>query len=190
VIEMKVVVTALTLVVVAFCGLARADVGVMSTSRQAGAPGDTVKVTLGCGFCFPPCEGPKGERHPAGFDHGPCMLGTHGTPPPESFGLSLVPLAKAPNPHRCGPNALCPPRTLGPPSHGPYRYLGLATPPPGGNNPEHGAVPRYILEFDIPHLAPGSYSYVIWCDACQRGKAGSVIVNPQARAWHLKVRAG
>ena len=113
---MKVVVTALTLVVVAFCGLAQADVGVMSTSRQAAAPGDTVKVTLGCGFCFPPCEGPKGERHPAGFDHGPCMLGTHGTPPPESFGLSLVPLAKAPKPHRCGPNALCPPTRSGPPS--------------------------------------------------------------------------
>jgi hypothetical protein len=79
---------------------------------------------------------------------------------------------------------------MGPPSKPPFRYLGLATPPPGGNNPEHGAVPRYILEFKIPHLAPGTYTYAIWCDACGRGKSGSVILNPNAHPWRLKVKTG
>ncbi len=55
---------------------ARADVGVERVSTHHAAPGATIDLTLGCGFCFPPCVGPKGERHPKGFDRGPCMLGT------------------------------------------------------------------------------------------------------------------
>jgi hypothetical protein len=180
---------ALLLSALALGGVARADVGVMSTSRAAGAPGDQARVTLGCGFCFPPCKGPKGEKHPAGFDHGPCMIGTHGAPPPDSFGISLVPLASAPKPRPCGPDALCSPQAPSPPSNAPYSYLGRATPPPRGNNPEHGAVPRYSLTFRIPRLAPGTYAYVIWCDACVKGSGGSLVADPGGRRWRLHVRS-
>ena len=88
-------------VAVALCALAvssaSAAVGVEKVSRHGGGPGDEVTLTLGCGFCYPPCEGPKGERHPRGFDHGPCMLDTKKDPPP-SFGISVVPLSSAPEP--------------------------------------------------------------------------------------------
>jgi hypothetical protein len=179
---------ALTLVAL-FAASAQADVGVMSVSRHGGAAGDEVTVTLGCGFCFPPCEGPKGERHPAGFEHGPCMLGTDGAAPPESFGISLVPLDKAPRPHPCGPNALCMPRVSAPPHRAPYRYLGQAVPPAQGNNPEGGDIPRYSLDFEIPHLAPGVYTYVIYCDVCMKGRSGSLVADAEASSWQLRVTA-
>jgi hypothetical protein len=165
---------------------APAAVGIEKVSRHGGEPGAEVKLTLACGFCFPPCEGPKGHRHPEGFDHGPCMLDTKKRPP-ASFGVSLVPRSKAPKPHRCGPNALCSPAAPAPPRRAPFSFLGDAVPPPGGNNPEHGEVPRYILHFEIPALPPGSYAYVIWCDACLKGKRGSLIASPQSRLWRLDV---
>ncbi len=115
-------------------GSASAAVGVEKVDRRGGEPGDEVTLTLGCGFCFPPCEGPKGERHPKGFDHGPCMLDTKKDPPP-SFGISVVPLSSAPEPHKCGPRALCSPVTAAPPRRAPYTFLGLAVPPPGGTIP-------------------------------------------------------
>lgn len=146
---------------------ASADVGISSVSRHGGKPGDAVKLTLSCGFCFPPCEGPKGQRHPAGYDHGPCMLGTK-REPPRWFGISLIPLARAKSPVDCAAGR-CPPRAPRPPRRSPYRFLGQATPPPGGNNPENGDIPRYSVDFEIPELAPGLYAYVIWCDVCLRG---------------------
>jgi hypothetical protein len=145
-----------------------------------------VTLTLGCGFCYPPCKGPKGDRHPEGFDHGPCMLGTKAEPP-ASFGVSLVPLSKAPEPRQCGPRAVCSPNTLAPPRHAPYAFLGLAVPPPAGNNPEHGDPPRYLLHFTIPSLPSASYAYVIWCDACLRGKRGSLLSVSASRLWRLSV---
>jgi hypothetical protein len=166
----------------------RADVGVKSVSRGGGAPGDEITVTLGCGFCFPPCEGPKGERHPAGFKRGPCMLGTHGAEPPESFAISLVALDKAPRPRPCGPNALCMPEVSAPPHRAPYRYLGQAVPPAQGNNPESGDIPRYSLDFEIPDLAPGLYAYVIYCDRGRKGR-GPLVANPEASLWQLRVTA-
>jgi hypothetical protein len=169
--------------------VARAAVGVERISRSAGAPGDPVVITLGCGFCFPPCKGPKGHRHPAGFDHGPCMLGTKAEPP-ASFGISLVPVANISKPIGCGPGSACPPTALGPPRRHPFTFLGLATPPPGGNNPEHGGAPRYLLEFDIPHLQPGLYAYVIYCGVCARGKDGSLLAFPESARWRLRVRGG
>lgn len=167
---------------------AHADVGIEKASRHAGAPGTSVTLTLGCGFCFPPCVGPKGERHPKGFDHGPCMLGTK-EDPPTSFGISLVPLAQAPQQHSCGTAPVCQPSTLGPPHRAPFTYLGLAVPPPGGNDPEHGDPPRYLLDFTIPHLPPGTYTYEVWCDACAAGKRGTLIGAPRSRPWRLTVRA-
>lgn len=78
---------ALGLVAAAILSLALAAsaggaVGVEKISHRGGPPGRSVTLTIGCGFCFPPCVGPKGERHPKGFDHGPCMLGTKKDPPP------------------------------------------------------------------------------------------------------------
>jgi hypothetical protein len=181
-------VVALTLLALSAAS-ARADVGVMSVSRGGGAAGDEITVTLGCGFCFPPCKGPKGERHPAGFKRGTCMLGTDGAEPPESFAISLVALDHAPRPHRCGPDALCMPEVSAPPHRGPYRYLGEAVPPARGNNPEGGDIPKYSLDFKIPHLAPGIYTYVIYCDVCLKGRKGSLIADPNGLLWRLRVTA-
>lgn len=176
--------------VAVFCAFAAssasAAVGVEKVSRHGGEPGTEVTLTLGCGFCYPPCKGPKGHRHPEGFDHGPCMLGTKAEPP-ASFGISLVPRSKAPTPHQCGPRAVCSPDTAAPPRKDPYTLLGLAVPPPGGNNPEHGDPPRYLLHFTIPSLPSGDYAYVIWCDACLKGKRGSLLAVPASRLWRLAV---
>jgi hypothetical protein len=170
-------------------GSARADVGVMSVSRGGGGAGDEITVTLGCGFCFPPCMGPKGKRHPAGFERGPCMLGTDGAEPPRSFGISLVPLDKAPRPHPCGPGGLCMPAVSAAPRRAPYRYLGQAVPPARGNNPEGGDVPKYSLDFKVSHLAPGLYTYVIYCDVCLKGRAGTLVADQEAPLWQMRVTA-
>jgi len=166
---------------------AHADVGVEKVNRHGGAPGTSVTLTLGCGFCFPPCVGPKGQRHPKGFDHGPCMLGTK-KDPPAWFGVSVVPRSRAPQLLECGPNALCPPSTLAPPRRAPFTYLGRAIPPPGGNDPESGDPPRYLLDFTIPDLRPGAYAYEIWCGVCAAGREGSLISAPDSRLWRLSVR--
>jgi hypothetical protein len=166
---------------------ASAAVGIEKVSRHGGEPGDEVTLTLSCGFCFPPCKGPKGDRHPEGFDHGPCMLDTKSAPP-SSFGISLVPRSKAPEPRKCGHRAVCSLGAPAPPRQYPYAFLGLAVPPPGGNNPEHGDPPRYLLHFTIPSLRTGAYAYVVWCDACMEGARGSLIAVPASRLWRLVVR--
>ena len=62
---------------------AQADVGVESSSRAAGAPGDPVELTLGCGFCFPPCVGEPGTvTRRATFTAPACSTATAGRPPP------------------------------------------------------------------------------------------------------------
>jgi hypothetical protein len=167
-------------------GSASAAVGVEKASRRAGAPGDRVTLTLACGFCFPPCRGPEGNRHPEGYERGPCMLGTD-RKPPGWFGVSLVPRSDAPAPHRCGPDALCAPAAIRPPGADPYTYLGRAVPPPRGNSPEAENPPRYVLRFEIPELRPGAYAYVIWCDACRGGRRGSLIASPASPLWRLLV---
>jgi hypothetical protein len=163
---------------------ASGDVGIERTSSRAGAPGDTVTVTLGCGFCYPPCKGAPGHREPS-----PCMLGTKAQPP-VSFPISLVPIGKAPQPFSCAPNALCSPETAAPPHRAPFRYLGEAL-PPSAEQPQTGHVPppRYRLDFTVPELAPGTYTYVIYCDVCQSGSGGILIADPRARPWRLELRA-
>lgn len=157
-------------------GPARAAVGVEKTSRHAGTAGETVDLTLGCGFCFPPCHGPHGQPDRT------CMPGK--ALPPDSFPISLVPIEKVPKPYPCGPNALCSPSVAGAPRRSPYSYLGLAKPPDNGE----GKIPRYRLHFEIPDLRPGVYTFVIFCDACARGKSGSLIADPRARPWRLRVQ--
>lgn len=167
---------------------ARAAVGIEKASTHHGAPGATVNLTIGCGFCFPPCVGPKGERHPKGFDHGPCMLGTDGKEPPASFGVSLVRSKEAPQRRTCGTGPVCTLTPLGPPHNAPFTFLGRAVPPPGGNNPEGGDPPRYLLRFTVPDLSPGTYTYEIWCGVCADGRRGALIGAPSSRLWRLVVR--
>ena len=172
----------------AVASAAPADVGVERVSRLAGAPGDAIELTIGCGFCYPPCEGPEGDRS------GVCMPGVK--PPPPSFPVSLVSLEKVPKPYRCGPRRLCTPAAAAPPRQAPYTLLGWAKPaaPADGRWPlggfGHGTIepPRYALDFQIPDLRPGVYSYVIYCATCQRGQGGSLIAFPERR-WRLRVLA-
>jgi hypothetical protein len=166
---------------------AHAAVGIERASTHHGAPGATVHLTLGCGFCFPPCVGPKGERHPKGFDHGPCMLGIKDDPP-ASFGVSLVRSKEAPQRRRCGDGPLCTLTPLGPPHKPPFTFLGRAVPPPGGNDPEGGDPPRYLLDFTIPPLPPGTYTYELWCGVCTEGRRGTLIGAPSSRLWRLVIR--
>jgi hypothetical protein len=168
---------------------AGAAVGIEKTSRLAGAPGAQVRLTLGCGFCYPPCKGPRGHREPS-----PCMLGTKARPP-ASFGISLVPVEQAPWPHRCGPRAFCSPQVAGPPRRSPFRYLGEAA-ALNDVTQETGRVPvpRYVLDFTIPDLRPGTYTYLIYCAVCGEGKGGSLIggsldADSLPRLWRLEVRA-
>jgi hypothetical protein len=174
-------------VLVLAAATARGSVGVEAASRHGGEPGTSVTLTVGCGFCFPPCVGPKGERHPKGFDNGPCMLDTK-KDPPAWFGISLVPQSRAPQLTECGTGPVCTPSTLGPPHGAPYSFLGRAVPPPGGNDPGSGKPPRYLLHFEIPNLHPGSYVYELWCGECVEGTRGALISAPASPDWRLEVR--
>lgn len=144
---------------------ARADIGIETTSRSAGAAGDSVTVIVGCGACL--------------------AIGAPRSP--GSFPVSLVPLKKAPKPHRCGPRTLCSPETLRPPRRSPYSLLGRAVPQDGSRDSD-GKVSRYRLRFEVPDLRPGVYTYVVFCDMCADGEAGSLIVSPTLREARLRVR--
>lgn len=65
--------------------------------------------------------------------------------------------------------------------------LGRAVPSPGGNDPGSGE-PRYLLQFKIPNLWPGSYLYEIWCGVCEKEARGSLISVPASPLWQLQVR--
>jgi hypothetical protein len=156
----------LTIAIVALLALAatpaRAAVGVEAVSTHHGAPGATITLTLGCGFCF-------GD-------------------PPASLGVSLVRSKEAPQRQRCGEGPICAPTPLGPPHLPPFTFLGRALPPPGGNDPEGGDRPRYRLRFTVPDLTPGTYTYEIWCGVCAAGKRGTLIGAPNSILWRLVVR--
>lgn len=158
----------------AMAGPARADVGVESVSRSAGAPGEQITLMIGCGACYPPC--PRDPRRLSGV----CAPGPG--VPPAAFPVSLVPVEQAPRPYRCGPNVLCTPRAPAPPRRTPFAFLGKATP-----LADDGGLPSYRLRFDVPDLRPGAYAFVIFCDACVRGEAGSLIAQPRDRLWRLRV---
>jgi hypothetical protein len=178
---------ALTAGALALAAPTRAAVGIERASTHHGPPGATIDLTIGCGFCFPPCVGPKGERHPKGFDHGPCMLGIKDDPP-TSFGISLVRAKEAPQRRTCGGGPLCTLTPLGPPHKPPFTFLGRAVPPPGGNNPEGGDPPRYLLSFTVPDLTPGTYTYEVWCGECADGRRGALVGAPSSRLWRLVIR--
>jgi hypothetical protein len=167
-----------TLLLLVAAATAQAGIGVVGVSRFAAAPGDEVRLTLGCGLCYPPCNGPAAA--------GPgktCIPGKK--LPPREFPVSLVPIEKAPKLRQCGPRALCSAGAPAPPSHAPFSYLGEATPPGGHVD----GVPRYRVDFEVPRLRPGTYVYVIFCSFCLPGKRGTLLTFPTMRAGRLVVKA-
>ena len=164
---------------------AQADVGVVSTSRAAGAPGDPVELTLGCGFCFPPCAGEPGHRHPRGDLHGTCMLDSH-REPPASFLIWLTPLKHSLKPYVCGSGEDCEPGSSRPPHLPSFIYLGRAVPTAAGGDGGR-EIPRYRLAFGVPEARPGLYRYVIFCDACIDGPRGSLTDSHTIAAGRLRV---
>ena len=95
-----------------------------------------------------------------------------------------MPLRKAPRPHLCGPNALCPPETKAPPAHAPYTYLGEAL----AEGRVGSGLPKYGLDFEVPDLRPGLYTYVLFSEVDNRGTSGRLIADPLARGWRLRIR--
>lgn len=143
---------------------ASADIGVEKVSRLNGAPGKEVRLTVACGAC------------------------THPKRTPASFPVSLVPVSEVPKPYRCGPRALCSPHVKAVPRRAPFTYLGKAQ--LSTEDPPH-AGRSYVLEFAIPELPAGRYTYVIYCDACFDGKGGTLIANPGLKPpyWRLNIEA-
>ena len=173
-------------------GTAKGAVGVEKLSRSAGQPGERVRLTIACGFCYPPCEGAPGHRN------SPCMLGGRRLPPPGSFPVSLVPVERAYDPTECGgtpgcpPTHAAPPTVAAPPRHAPFTLLGEALPPgdiEAIRESGRGYVPRYMLDFEIPARRPGVYAFVIFCDACWPRRGGALISNPATRLWRLRVES-
>ena len=142
-----------------------ADLGVEKVNKTSGKPGERVALTLGCGAC----SAARGQAA-------------------ASFPVSLVPAGKVPMPHRCGPNALCPPRVRAVPKQAPFTYLGEALPIRGDEDADK-PYPLYILDFAIPRLPAGTYTYVIYCGLCLDGKGGALIADPTVGPrWRLRVR--
>ncbi len=159
---------------------AKADVGIVRVSPSAGVAGDSVQVTVGCGYCFPPCPASP-----------TCMPSRRARPPGEySFPILLAPSRVSLAPHRCAPInhrtkqrvvGLCDPVSVGLPRRRPFIYLGRALPAFSRDDLERpGTFPRYRLRFRIPTLKPGLYRFVI-CAGCARGRRGSLITNAYPR---------
>lgn len=134
---------------------ATADVGVTGLSPKVSRPGEQVDLQIACGFCSP------GERFP----------------------ISLVPLARAPEPFPCRRNALCTPAATAPPRRDPFAYLGLT-----GPGRALGAGTQSHLRFRLPDVEPGVYTFVIFCAGCYRGPRGSLIVDTTDSGGLLRVR--
>jgi hypothetical protein len=85
---------------------------------------------------------------------------------PARMPLYLVPAARAPRPHRCGPNALCEQRVPTRPRHAPYTPLHVLDRTPAG-----------VIRVRVPRVRPGRYRAVLYCDACYRGPGGSLVAS-------------
>jgi hypothetical protein len=110
---------------------------------------------------------------------------------PQRFPVSLVPLARAPEPFPChGGRGLCAPATLAPPRRPPFVFLGWARP-----DRESSAryIYRYRFRFDVPNVRSGAYAFVLWCAGCYEAPRGSLIASARpgskAEAGTLRVRA-
>jgi hypothetical protein len=154
---------------------AKGDIGIVKAGPAAGQPGDLVEVTVGCGFCYGPCPARDVT----------CNIST-ATRGPAAWPILLVPNRVPLTPHRCGPDALCPPASLGLPRRSPFIYLGLASRRIVPYDDESRA--RYRLRFRIPALKPGLYKFVIYCGVCSEGAQGSLIAEGDLRRGLLRVR--
>ncbi len=106
------------------------------------------------------------------------MLG--GRPgPPRWFGIWLTPSAHPLDRNRLGPSR--------PPHLPSFTYLGRAERAPDPNAPDSHGVPRYVLRFRVPALAPGSYKYVLYCAGCLDGPQGTLIESGPAPPIRLRV---
>lgn len=176
---------ALSAIVLTVAAPAQADLGIESSSRTAGTPGQRVELTLGCGFCFPPCVGEPGHRHPPGDLHGTCILGTR-RGPPAAFSIWLTPLRHSLKPYECRSAAKgCEPGSARPPHLPSFVFLGRAVPVPRGDRARE--VPRYRLIFGIPEAGPGLYKYVLFCGSCVDGPRGSLVDDRTTAAGRLRV---
>jgi hypothetical protein len=86
---------------------------------------------------------------------------------PARMPLYLVTAARAPHSYRCRKNAICEPRSLGPPSRWPYVRLRVLSRTRAG-----------VVRARVPAaLEAGRYRAVLYCGTCYRGPAGSLIVS-------------
>lgn len=179
-------ITGLTGLLLLTASAARADVGVESASDSSAAPGKQIRVTIGCGFCYPSCVGRPGHRHPPGRARGVCMLGGR-SGPPTGFGIWLMPLTHSLAPYRCAASRPCPPGSSRPPHLPSFTYLGRAGPASGPGRLGPREIPRYVLRFRVPELMPGRYKYVIYCGTCVDGPRGSLVATGSTPAGRLEV---
>jgi LPXTG-motif cell wall-anchored protein len=136
---------------------AEGDIGVVGVHPKVSAPGQPVEVETACG-------------------------GRCGTQLP----ISLVPVARAPNPQPCitrGVKSLCSPEVAEPPRQPPYVFLGWAR-----QDSRSSAVTRYRLRFRVPRVAPGPYAFVA-CNGCAQGHRGTLVVNTTQPGNLLQVRS-
>ena len=139
---------------------ATADIALMRVSPKVVRPGERVDLTVGCGAC---------RRADT------------------SFPISLVPLAKAPQPRPCRlklkggtENALCSPTVPRPPRERPFVLLGRTSGgrralPPGS----WPAGSKSDLRFAVPEIESGRYAFVIFSAWRDRAPGGGLIVNTQ-----------
>jgi hypothetical protein len=160
---------------------AQADVGIESIKPSAGTAGDAVEVTVGCGFCFPPCSASARARAAT------CMPSQHALPPGKySFPILLVPINRRLAPRRCGADALCGPTSVGVPRRPPFTYLGRASPASSRSDLEQPrGIPRYRLRFHIPAVKPGVYQLVIY--SAGWGRRGTLVAD--VHRWQLRVHS-
>jgi hypothetical protein len=127
---------------------AGADTTVVGVSPKAARPGERVDLQIACGAC----------------------------PADATFPISLVPVAKAPQPYPCRDNALCIQTAAAPPRQHPFVFLGgtsdpraraPAVQPPGSDS---------HLRFTLPKVEPGVYAFVIFA-VSRPGPPGSLITS-------------
>jgi hypothetical protein len=161
---------------------ANGDVGVAGLAPRAGAPGEWVEVSIGCGWCASSSIG--GRRRP-----------------PAAFPVSVVPLARTPKPQPCrasiiarlrkklskavAEKAECSPEAAEPPRRRPYVFLGKAKPLFDLDHPPYSPrAANYRLRFRIPRVTPGPYAFVIYLGFS--GGRGGLDVDPFRYLLHVR----
>lgn len=89
--------------------------------------------------------------------------------------IAIVPWEKQPGPVPCG-NRLCSPRYLSPPRRAPFVWVGRTN-------------DRGRLRFRVPHVRPGIYAFVLFCDVCYKGSGARLVEQgdvPYEQLLHIK----